>query len=65
MQTLSRTMFLALLLIPEAANPASGDDRTPGHPAPTIQFSSDEQRVTIEGQTERWTLVRSVVSPWK
>ncbi len=65
MQTLSRTRFLALLLVAQLAKSASGDSQVPVHPAPTIRFSADERCATIESQTGRWSLVRPVVSPWK
>ena len=64
MLTLSRTIFVALLLVPHAVKHASGDAPTPSHPGPVIRFSKDEQSVTIESQAGRWTLMRPVVCPW-
>jgi hypothetical protein len=65
MKSLFRTVFLTIVLVPQAANAESGDGRETGPSTPpTIRFSEAQQRVSIESQQGRWNLVRPVVSPW-
>jgi hypothetical protein len=65
MKSLLRTVFLTLVLVPQPVNAVARDGRETGPPTPpTIQFSEDQQHVTIESQQGRWTLVRAVISPW-
>ena len=65
MKSLLRTVFLTLVLVPQPVNAVAGDGQAPGPSAPpTIRFSEDQRRVTIESQQGRWSLVRPVLSPW-
>ncbi len=65
MKSLLRTVFLTLVLVPQPVNAVAGYGQAPGPPTPpTVRFSGDQRRVTIESQQGRWTLVRPVISPW-
>ncbi len=65
MESLLRTVYLTLILVPQPVGAVAGDGQAPGPPTPpTVRFSGDQRRVTIESQRGRWTLVCPVISPW-